>query len=262
MHRAQERGNADPEDRIRPVPLVVATITVLMVAFGVLYILMSDPFGNSALGNRRTLADLAGPAPGATADVVLQPLPQWLAAPGTATVVDFIYTRCQKVCLSLGSTFQQLQAELLQERQSLAGPEASATVRLLSLSFDSAHDTPAMLQAYALQLQTDPSVWQFLRVPGPAELAQLLRRFEVVVLPDGRGDFEHNAALLVVGPEGRLVRVFDIAERELALNCARHLARSAVAPASGAASVANASTAAPVSASVAALTALPVNGLP
>ena len=67
-HRAQERENAEPEERIRPVPLVVAAITVLMVAFGVLYILMSDPFGNSALGDRRTLADLAGPAPGATAD--------------------------------------------------------------------------------------------------------------------------------------------------------------------------------------------------
>ena len=68
LHRAQERANSDPEERIRPVPLVVAAITVLMVAFGVLYILMSDPFGNSALGDRRTLADLAGPAPGATAD--------------------------------------------------------------------------------------------------------------------------------------------------------------------------------------------------
>ncbi len=202
--------------------------------------------------------------------IALQPLPQWLAAPGTATVVDFIYTRCQTVCLSLGSTFQQLQADLLQERQSPASPVASAaapaTVRLLSLSFDSAHDTPAVLQAYAAQLQADPSVWQFLRVPDPAELAQLLRRFEVVVVPDGRGDFEHNAALLVVGPEGRLVRVFDIAERELALNYARHLARSAVAPASGAAGVASgasASTAAPVPASVAALmNPLPASGLP
>ena len=159
----------------------------------------------------------------------LQPLPQWLAAPNTVTVVDFIYTRCQTVCLSLGSLFQQLQAEVLQERASVVATGAAprlATVRLLSLSFDSERDTPAALQAYAQKLQADPSVWQFLRVPEPAGLAKLLRRFEVVVVPDGRGDFEHNAALLVVGPQGRLVRVFDIAERELALNYARHLARS------------------------------------
>ena len=66
LHRAQERENSDPEERIRPVPLVVAAVTLLMVAFGVLYILMSDPFGNAELGDRRTLADLSGPAPAAT----------------------------------------------------------------------------------------------------------------------------------------------------------------------------------------------------
>ena len=223
--------------------------------------------------------------------IALQPLAQWLAAPRTVTVVDFIYTRCQTVCLSLGSIFQQMQADLLQERAAataaavppgtpdLSAPSSSAapdpaTVRLLSISFDSAHDTPAALQAYARQLQADPSVWQFLRVPDPEELAQLLRRFEVVVVPDGRGDFEHNAALLVVGPEGRLVRVFDTTERELALNYARHLARSQVVPTSGAgivgsaasaasaANVANASMATPVPAFVAALTPSLESGSP
>ena len=64
-HRAQQRENAEPEERIRPVPLVVAAIVLVMVAFGVIYILMSDPFGNAELGDRRTLADLSGPAPAA-----------------------------------------------------------------------------------------------------------------------------------------------------------------------------------------------------
>ena len=43
-------------------------------------------------------------------------------------------------------------------------------------------------------------------------------------MPDGRGDYEHNAALLVLDAQGRLVRVFDVSEQELALNYARHLA--------------------------------------
>lgn len=71
LHRAQERENADPEERIRPVPLVVAAVTLAMVLFGVVYILLSDPFGVSELGDRRTLADLQGPVPaaaGAAAD--------------------------------------------------------------------------------------------------------------------------------------------------------------------------------------------------
>ncbi|WP_027994546.1 c-type cytochrome [Simplicispira psychrophila] len=68
---AQQRENTDPEERIRPIPLIVVALTAIMVAFGVLYILTSDPFGNSALGDRRTVADLSGPVPaaaGATVD--------------------------------------------------------------------------------------------------------------------------------------------------------------------------------------------------
>lgn len=61
--KAQLRENVDPEEGLRPIPLLVAALTAIMVAFGVLYILMSDPFGNSALGDRRTVADLSGPAP-------------------------------------------------------------------------------------------------------------------------------------------------------------------------------------------------------
>ncbi len=164
--------------------------------------------------------------------LVPQPLTQWLAAPGVVTVVDFIYTRCQTVCLSLGSTFQQMQASLLQDRAAVPGhatdsvlAEAGKRVRLLSISFDGAHDTPVQLQAYARTLQADPAVWQLARVRDAAQSAQLLRRFEVVVVPDGRGDFEHNAALLVVDGRGRLVRIFDPTEQQLALDYARDLAR-------------------------------------
>ena len=69
-HRAQERENADPEERIRPVPLMAAAITLAMVLFGVGYIFLSDPFGNSSLGDRRTVADLSGPAPAAAGAAV------------------------------------------------------------------------------------------------------------------------------------------------------------------------------------------------
>jgi protein SCO1/2 len=46
-------------------------------------------------------------------------------------------------------------------------------------------------------------------------------------VPDGRGDYEHNAALLVVDRQGRLVRVFDYSEQQLALDYARDLASPA-----------------------------------
>jgi len=163
-------------------------------------------------------------APRVTVDgpgVAAPPLPALLAQGGGVTLVDFIYTRCQTVCLSLGSSFQQLQAALLADRA--AG--AHAGVRLLSISFDGAHDTPAVLQAYARTLQADPLVWNWVRVPDAAQQQALLRRLGVVVVPDGRGDYEHNAALLVFDSRGRMVRIFDLAEQQLAFNYARHLAR-------------------------------------
>lgn len=147
----------------------------------------------------------------------MQPLPEWLAAQGQVTVLDFIYTRCETVCLSLGSVFQQMQTSLQQD-------DAKKGVRLLSISFDGEYDTPPRLAAYAKGLGADPVLWQFARVPDAAESAALLRRLQVVVVPDGRGDFEHNAALLVLDTQGRMVRVFDISEHELALNYAQHLA--------------------------------------
>lgn len=153
--------------------------------------------------------------------IAAQTLPTLLAQGGGITVVDFIYTRCQTVCLSLGSSFQQLQTALLADRATGLTPQ----VRLLSISFDGAHDAPDVLQAYARTLQADPTVWQWVRVPDAAEQQALLQRLGVVVVPDGRGDYEHNAAFLVLNAQGRMVRVFDLAERQLALDYARHLAK-------------------------------------
>jgi len=150
-----------------------------------------------------------------------QALSQYLADGQSVTLVDFVYTRCQTVCLAMGSSFQQMQ-RALRERGGQGGQ-----VRLLSISFDGSHDTPVVLQAYAARLSADPALWRFVRMPDPQATQRLLADFQVVVVPDGRGDFEHNAALLLVDQKGRLVRIFDYAEQQLALDYARHLAGAA-----------------------------------
>ena len=147
--------------------------------------------------------NIAGP------DVTRQSLPDWLASEGRVTIVDFIYTRCPSVCSALGSGFQQLQQAIA------ANP--SEGVRLLSISFDPAHDDAARLRQYASQLRADPRQWRFVTVPDHAELQRLLDTFQVVVIPDGLGGYEHNAALLVVDQRGRLVRIFDYTELDAAL---------------------------------------------
>jgi mono/diheme cytochrome c family protein len=65
----QAREQHDPTERVQPIPLVVAAITLFMVAAGVLYILVSEPFGAPGLGDRRTVADLR-PAAAAAAGAV------------------------------------------------------------------------------------------------------------------------------------------------------------------------------------------------
>lgn len=157
----------------------------------------------------------------------VQSLAQLLADGQSVTLVDFVYTRCQTVCLALGNAYQQMQASL--EAAQKLDPRAGQ-VRLLSISFDGQYDSPQVLRNYAERLGADPRVWRFARVPDAQENQRLLKDFQVVVVPDKYGDFEHNAALLVVDRRGRLVRIFDYAEQQLALDYARNLAGSAASP--------------------------------
>jgi protein SCO1/2 len=178
----------------------------------------------TAEGARRLEVALAPvTAPAVTVEgpgVAPQSLAQLLASDPSVTIVDFFYTRCQTVCLSLGGVFQQMQAQL---QTSHASDPAASRVKLMSITFDE-RDTAQDLQAYAARMKADPRWWRFVRLTDRQEALRLLADFQVVVVPDGRGDFEHNAALLVIDGRGRLVRIFDSAEQQLALDYARHIA--------------------------------------
>lgn len=121
---------------------------------------------------------------------------------GRWLLVDFIYTRCSSYCSVQGSAFAQLQDRL-------AGAIAAQRVALLSISFDPAHDSPGELAAYLARSRDRGAGWFAARPTSEADLQSLLRSFGVTVIPDGRGGWEHNAALLLVDPAGRLVAVLD-----------------------------------------------------
>lgn len=157
-------------------------------------------------------AELEGPG------VTGRDLHELLASARHATIVSFVYTRCNSVCLGLGSGFQQLQRQIAENRLD--------TVRLLSISFDPEHDDAARLQQYALRWGADPGRWRFATVPDGRALRRLLNAFQVVVVPDGLGGFEHNAALLVIDDQGRLVRIFDDTDLDAALAFALTVGRA------------------------------------
>lgn len=131
-----------------------------------------------------------------------------------AWIVDFVYTRCQSVCLSLGTVFQQLQEEIL--ARGLAGQ-----VGLLSVSFDPENDTPEQLRTYGGRLRMNADVWQAVSLVHPQDRRALLDAFGIMVSGAPRGEFEHNAALHVVDSKGRLVLIVDADNARAGLEAAK-----------------------------------------
>jgi protein SCO1/2 len=121
---------------------------------------------------------------------------------GGRVLVDFIYTRCPRLCGVLGDDFHRVLA------LAKSAPEGR-DVDLLSISFDRENDDRAALAGYGEGYGATAPRW---RVAVPADdrsLAVLLRSFGVVVIPDGIGGFIHNGAVYLVDRRGRLADILD-----------------------------------------------------
>lgn len=120
---------------------------------------------------------------------------------GEPLVLEFVYTTCPYICLTLGTAFEQLDASL---------PD---NARLVSISFDPSDDTPR-LEAFADRYGATAPRWRVAGIEGDAERTALLERAGVVVIPDGYGGFVHNAGLYLVDTDGRLTAVFEPEDTE------------------------------------------------
>lgn len=123
---------------------------------------------------------------------------------GRWVVVEFVYTRCATLCTALGNSFERIARRLPPGR-------LGRDVVLLSVSFDPDHDDRAALADFAgRHAGAGGPGWRVARLDDRRQLAALLSTFGVVVVPDGMDGFEHNAALHVVDPGGRLWRIRDV----------------------------------------------------
>lgn len=122
---------------------------------------------------------------------------------GRLLAVEFIYTRCATICRSLGMAFRQV-------RERLPAQMLGRDVVLLSISFDALRDDPASLKAYGQAYGADGTHWRVARIHSPDEVAPLLAAFGIVVIPDGLGGFEHNAAIHLLGRDGKLAQISDL----------------------------------------------------
>lgn len=129
---------------------------------------------------------------------------------GAPLAINFVFTSCQnaRMCPASTSAMRKLADEL-------AKRPALANVRLVTITFDPEVDTPGMLRTYAQGYGIDFKRHSFL-TGREAHIKDLMRHYGILTTRSD-GTILHNAALVIVSPEGRIVQrregaVFDSAE--------------------------------------------------
>ena len=127
---------------------------------------------------------------------------------GDVLLVTFIYTRCPypDFCPLVSRNFSKIYASLKKD------PSINSKIRLLSVSFDPAHDTPAVLRQYAgtFRATTAGDVfdrWQFAAVP-PKELVQVANFFGLYYNFDG-AQVAHSLSTTVISPSGTVYKWYS-----------------------------------------------------
>lgn len=120
---------------------------------------------------------------------------------GNVVVLTFIYTRCPlpEFCPAMDAKFVEMARKLR------AVPGRSDRVRLLSVSFDPEHDTPATLAAHARRVGAAPPLWRF-AVASHDELRKVAAPLGLSYGPAGR-EILHNLCTAVIDGDGKLARL-------------------------------------------------------
>lgn len=124
---------------------------------------------------------------------------------GKIWVADFVFTRCSGPCPVMTSRMAELAKGLAKAKD----------VRLVSISVDPEHDTPAVLSEYAGRMLADPSKWIFLTGPK-LEIDDFARKgmFQVLAY-DGKGVPTHSTRFLVIDRQGKIRKTRNLDEPEL-----------------------------------------------
>lgn len=122
---------------------------------------------------------------------------------GHRVALTFMYTSCPQpdFCPLMDRNFAAVQNEV----KKTAG---LGDVRLVSVSFDPVHDTPAVLKTHALDLKADPAVWHFVTA-SPGDIKGFAAKFGVTAEPSDESPavLTHNLSTVVIDAEGRLVKI-------------------------------------------------------
>jgi protein SCO1/2 len=124
---------------------------------------------------------------------------------GSMTLVTFIYTSCPlpNFCPLMDQNFSTVQRAVAEE------PVLAGKVKLVSISFDPDHDTPAVLRAHAAKRRADAAVWTFL-TGDRVTLERVAGRFGVSVMREGQSvEITHNLRTALIGADGRVIKIYS-----------------------------------------------------
>jgi len=128
---------------------------------------------------------------------------------GKITLLSFVYTRCSdawgcplayRVFDAVGSAVEH-------------SPALRSRVRLVTLSFDPRHDTPAVMREYAGEQAARGVDWRFLTTRSERDLVPLLEGFgqDVRGRPDEAGPLSHVLKVFLIDPRGVVREIYSTA---------------------------------------------------
>lgn len=120
---------------------------------------------------------------------------------GQMLLLTFIYTRCPM------PDFCPLMSKNLQAVHEQLPEELRREVQLLSVSFDTKHDTPATLKKYAKRYTNSTERWTF-ATGTPKQIGKLTARFGVFYSYQDVQEIKHNLVTVLVGPEGTVQKIW------------------------------------------------------
>lgn len=129
---------------------------------------------------------------------------------GTVHVVKFFFTRCPSICPKMMKAMRRLQKGFAYHQ---------LPVRLLSITVDPEHDTPAKLRAYAKKYKVDLKNWIFLTGKEADVLALSQKGFRVAASNPKQKkslmEISHSGKLILVDQKARIRGYYSTSKRGL-----------------------------------------------
>lgn len=127
-------------------------------------------------------------------------------------LLSFIYSTCDDVngCPLATSVLHQLKKRLQKQ------PDIAAQLRLLTLSFNPAHDTPAVMQKFAAGFQEPGVDWRFLTTASETALQPIMQSYGQSIQkqydPSGKftGTFAHILRVFLIDRDKQIRNIYTV----------------------------------------------------